>query len=210
MLFSSLMSETLCPTSSEPDSTSVSVPMIRYNSTSRRYVSSSHHLRASKLMRFFLNPGTASRRIQCRCSDLQALASWCVSRRLISFPDQSLTPRFTLTDMCELARNSCAQSGFEMEIKRHWLGPDWYKVGVHGNLIHKTNVPNLRAEYRQATLMEERDMVSRQFYRLFQSGTLLTDSLTCIDRNGTTCSSESSRQRRSCEQESRYSTSYDG
>ncbi|GAA5928637.1 uncharacterized protein JCM15063_003927 [Sporobolomyces koalae] len=63
-------------------------------------------------------------------------------------------------DMCELARNSCVQSGFEMEIKRHWLGPDWYKAGVHGNLIHKTNVPNLRAEYRQATLMEERDMVS--------------------------------------------------
>ncbi|GAA5855162.1 hypothetical protein JCM5353_005899 [Sporobolomyces roseus] len=63
-------------------------------------------------------------------------------------------------DMCELARNSCAQSGFEMEIKRHWLGPDWYKVGVHGNLIHKTNVPNLRAEYRQATLMEERDMIA--------------------------------------------------
>lgn len=66
-------------------------------------------------------------------------------------------------DMCELARNSCAQSGFEMEIKRHWLGPDWYKAGVHGNLIHKTNVPNLRAEYRQATLMEERDMVSVSF-----------------------------------------------
>ncbi|GAA5980734.1 hypothetical protein JCM5350_006368 [Sporobolomyces pararoseus] len=63
-------------------------------------------------------------------------------------------------DMCELARNSCAQSGFEMEIKRHWLGPDWYKAGVHGNLIHKTNVPNLRAEYRQATLMEERDMIA--------------------------------------------------
>ncbi|GAA6060525.1 hypothetical protein JCM10212_005606 [Sporobolomyces blumeae] len=63
-------------------------------------------------------------------------------------------------DMCELARNSCAQSGFEMEVKRHWLGPDWYKAGVHGNLIHKTNVPNLRAEYRWATLMEERDMIA--------------------------------------------------
>ncbi|GAA5893782.1 hypothetical protein JCM5296_001132 [Sporobolomyces johnsonii] len=61
-------------------------------------------------------------------------------------------------DMCELARNSCVQSGFEMEIKRHWLGPDWYKPGVEGNLIHKTNVPNLRADYRWATLMEERDM----------------------------------------------------
>lgn len=61
--------------------------------------------------------------------------------------------------MCELARNSCAQSGFEMEVKRHWLGPDWYLPGREGNLIHKTNVPNLRAEYRWNTLREEMDMV---------------------------------------------------
>ncbi|GAA5899405.1 hypothetical protein JCM6882_009109 [Rhodosporidiobolus microsporus] len=63
-------------------------------------------------------------------------------------------------DMCELARNSCAQSGFEMEIKRHWLGHDWYLPGKVGNQIHKTNVPNLRAEYRHATLMEERNMIA--------------------------------------------------
>lgn len=64
-----------------------------------------------------------------------------------------------VADMCELARNSCAQSGFEMEVKRHWLGPDWYLPGREGNLIHKTNVPNLRAEYRWNTLREEMDMV---------------------------------------------------
>ncbi|KWU46133.1 AMP deaminase [Rhodotorula sp. JG-1b] len=62
-------------------------------------------------------------------------------------------------DMCELARNSCAQSGFEMEVKRHWLGPDWYLPGREGNLIHKTNVPNLRADYRWSTLREEMDMI---------------------------------------------------
>lgn len=61
--------------------------------------------------------------------------------------------------MCELARNSCVQSGFEMQVKRHWLGPDWYHDGPAGNLIHKTNVPNLRVEYRYTTLMEERNMV---------------------------------------------------
>jgi len=64
-------------------------------------------------------------------------------------------------DMCELARNSCVQSGFEMAVKRHWLGPEWYREGKDGNLIHKTNVPNLRAEYRHATLSEERNMVRR-------------------------------------------------
>ncbi|BGO93983.1 hypothetical protein NBRC10512_003615 [Rhodotorula toruloides] len=63
-------------------------------------------------------------------------------------------------DMCELARNSCAQSGFEMEVKRHWLGQDWYLPGKDGNWIHKTNVPNLRAEYRRATLQEEMNMIA--------------------------------------------------
>ncbi|GAA5846091.1 hypothetical protein JCM9279_004783 [Rhodotorula babjevae] len=63
-------------------------------------------------------------------------------------------------DMCELARNSCVQSGFEMAVKRHWLGPEWYREGQAGNLIHKTNMPNLRAEYRHATLSEERNMLA--------------------------------------------------
>ncbi len=31
--------------------------------------------------------------------------------------------KLTPADMCELARNSVLQSGWEMEIKRHWLGP---------------------------------------------------------------------------------------
>ena len=66
-----------------------------------------------------------------------------------------------VTDMCELARNSCLQSGFEMEVKRHWLGPNWFLPGVEGNEIHKSNVPDLRVEYRQQTLLEERTMVRR-------------------------------------------------
>ncbi|KAK4056829.1 AMP deaminase [Microbotryomycetes sp. JL221] len=64
-------------------------------------------------------------------------------------------------DMCELARNSCVQSGFEMQVKRHWLGSDWYKEGPVSNYIHKTNVPNLRIEYRHSTLMEERTMIAQ-------------------------------------------------
>lgn len=63
--------------------------------------------------------------------------------------------------MCELARNSCIQSGFEMEIKRHWLGHDWYLPGAEGNIVEKTNVPNVRVAFRYNTLMEERTMVSQ-------------------------------------------------
>lgn len=68
------------------------------------------------------------------------------------------------------------QSGFEMEIKRHWLGQKWYLPGAAGNDINKvchlpccsrrwptsapqTNVPNIRLEYRRQTLLEELTMI---------------------------------------------------
>ncbi|KAA1118754.1 AMP deaminase [Puccinia graminis f. sp. tritici] len=69
--------------------------------------------------------------------------------------------KFSPADMCELARNSVIQSGFEMAIKRHWLGTEWYKSSVEGNVIHKTNVPNGRLLFRHSTLTDERMMVWR-------------------------------------------------
>lgn len=69
--------------------------------------------------------------------------------------------KFSPADMCELARNSVIQSGFEMAIKRHWLGAEWYKSGVESNVIHQTNVPNGRISFRQSTLNEEQTMVWR-------------------------------------------------
>ena len=47
-----------------------------------------------------------------------------------------------------------------MEIKRHWLGHDWFAPGAEGNVVDKTNVPNVRVAFRYNTLMEERTMVS--------------------------------------------------
>jgi hypothetical protein len=44
------------------------------------------------------------------------------------------------SSLAELARNSVRQSGFEMEIKRHWLGNDWYLPGAAGNDINKVHV----------------------------------------------------------------------
>ena len=35
--------------------------------------------------------------------------------------------------MCELARNSVIQSGFEMAVKKYWLGEDWRLPGPAGN-----------------------------------------------------------------------------
>lgn len=63
--------------------------------------------------------------------------------------------KLTAVDMCELARNSVLQSGFEGAIKAHWIGPDYMLPGVHGNSMDKTNVPNIRIQFRYTTLQEE-------------------------------------------------------
>jgi len=41
--------------------------------------------------------------------------------------------------LAELARNSVVQSGFEMVVKRHWLGKHWYRPGAAGNDINKVH-----------------------------------------------------------------------
>ncbi|EIM81628.1 AMP deaminase [Stereum hirsutum FP-91666 SS1] len=74
------------------------------------------------------------------------LEEYSVAAHILKLPQSAL---------CELARNSVIQSGFEMEIKRHWLGQKWYLPGAAGNEINKTNVPNSRLKFRHDTLMEE-------------------------------------------------------
>lgn len=62
-------------------------------------------------------------------------------------------------DMCELARNSVLQSGWEAQIKSHWVGKDFEKEGVEGNDVEKTNVPDIRINYRYETLSTELELV---------------------------------------------------
>ncbi|KAJ8593963.1 AMP deaminase [Rhizopogon salebrosus TDB-379] len=78
------------------------------------------------------------------------LEEYSVAAHIYKLPQSSLA---------ELARNSVVQSGFEMEVKRHWLGREWYLPGAAGNDIHKTNVPNIRLAYRHRTLLEELAMI---------------------------------------------------
>ncbi|KAI9592790.1 hypothetical protein BDF19DRAFT_195700 [Syncephalis fuscata] len=68
--------------------------------------------------------------------------------------------KLSSTDMCEISRNSVLQSGWEQEVKRHWLGSCCDKEGPEGNDMRKTNVPSRRIEFRHNTLLEER--VSRE------------------------------------------------
>ncbi|VDM98374.1 unnamed protein product [Thelazia callipaeda] len=58
-------------------------------------------------------------------------------------------------DMCELARNSVLQSGFEDKVKVHWLGPNYKEEGVLGNDVSRTNVPDIRVSFRHETFVDE-------------------------------------------------------
>ncbi|KAI9248330.1 hypothetical protein EDC94DRAFT_624973 [Helicostylum pulchrum] len=69
--------------------------------------------------------------------------------------------KLSSTDMCELARNSVLQCGWEDEIKRRWVGQEYSKPGIQGNDMKKTNVPDIRVAYRYETLKEELNALRR-------------------------------------------------
>lgn len=41
--------------------------------------------------------------------------------------------KLSATDMCEIARNSVLQSGFEDSLKAHWIGEEYLSKGPYGN-----------------------------------------------------------------------------
>ncbi|OQR84002.1 AMP deaminase 2 [Thraustotheca clavata] len=59
------------------------------------------------------------------------------------------------TDICEIARNSVLQSGFEHPFKQHFLGKHYFLPGSSGNDIRMTNVPDIRLDFRHETLSNE-------------------------------------------------------
>ncbi|KAG9253538.1 uncharacterized protein F5Z01DRAFT_657463 [Emericellopsis atlantica] len=70
--------------------------------------------------------------------------------------------KLSSVDMCELAKNSVLQSGYELSIKKKWLGDGCDRPGRLGNVMVKTNVPDRRDEFRYHTLLQERDVL-RQY-----------------------------------------------
>jgi AMP deaminase len=73
--------------------------------------------------------------------------------------------RCSNTDLCELARNSVLQSGFEDVLKRRWLGPNFHLPGPAGNDPSRTNVPPMRLQYRLDMLTEEMDLLYSESMR---------------------------------------------
>ncbi|KAL8274356.1 hypothetical protein Esti_001678 [Eimeria stiedai] len=83
---------------------------------------------------------------------------------MFHFTDEPLLEEYSIAahvwklspvDLCELARNSVLQSGFEDEFKRHWLGERYWLPGAEGNDMRRTNVSNIRLQYRVDTWREE-------------------------------------------------------
>lgn len=69
--------------------------------------------------------------------------------------------KLSAVDMCELARRSVEQSGYEHSLKQHWLGANYHLPGVAGNNTAKSNVPDIRETFRYETWVQELAMIDR-------------------------------------------------
>ncbi|KAJ8612487.1 hypothetical protein MRB53_037416 [Persea americana] len=69
--------------------------------------------------------------------------------------------KLSAVDMCELAKHSVEQSGFEHAMKQRWLGQNYHLPGVAGNDTSKVNVPDIREAFRHETLLQELAMIDR-------------------------------------------------
>nr|POF01029.1 amp deaminase [Quercus suber] len=65
--------------------------------------------------------------------------------------------RLSDIDLCELAKNSIIQSGFEHVTKQHWLGDDYLLPG--GMDGAKSNVPPIRQAFRHRIWLQERKFI---------------------------------------------------
>lgn len=63
--------------------------------------------------------------------------------------------KLSAVDMCELAKKSVTQSGFEHQVKQKWLGRNYNLPGVAGNDMAKVNVPQIREAFRHETWLQE-------------------------------------------------------
>jgi len=68
--------------------------------------------------------------------------------------------RLSSCDLCEIARNSCLISGFPGALKKHWVSDNFWYRGPAGNDIMKTNVPNVRLQFRTDMLEHERNLLA--------------------------------------------------
>lgn len=83
--------------------------------------------------------------------------------------------KLTGCDMCEIARNSVLQSGYEHRFKAKWLGEKYWLRSVEGNDIKQSNVPNIRIEFRNEALRSEFANIEKS--QGLAAGTLVLEDL---------------------------------
>ena len=42
-----------------------------------------------------------------------------------------------------------------LQVKMHWLGPNYTRDGSDGNDVSRTNVPDIRVQFRHETFVDE-------------------------------------------------------
>eukprot|EP01065_Artemidia_motanka_P012556 TRINITY_DN1690_c4_g1_i1.p1 TRINITY_DN1690_c4_g1~~TRINITY_DN1690_c4_g1_i1.p1 ORF type:complete len:504 (+),score=153.83 TRINITY_DN1690_c4_g1_i1:202-1512(+) len=65
------------------------------------------------------------------------------------------------TDMCEIARNSVLQSGFDHRTKQQWLGEQYFLSSAAGNLCERSHLPDTRVQYRYEAYHDELDALEQ-------------------------------------------------
>ena len=71
--------------------------------------------------------------------------------------------KLSAVDLSEIARNSVLQSSFEPCVKAFWIGANYRKRGRAGNDIFRTNVPNVRLDFREVALRDEMRVVFESY-----------------------------------------------
>lgn len=69
------------------------------------------------------------------------------------------TFRLSVCDLCEIARNSVRQSGFEQTFKEWWIGAATAE-GLDETAEAKSNVPSIRLRFRADCLRQELDLLN--------------------------------------------------
>ena len=67
--------------------------------------------------------------------------------------------KMSAADLCEVARNSVLNSDFPHGDKQHWVGARYWESGPRGNDIKRTNVPNVRVQFRHDVLEAEKALI---------------------------------------------------
>ena len=78
--------------------------------------------------------------------------------------------KLSAADLCEIAKTSVLNSGFPRASKKHWVSDQYWLGGTRGNDIQKTNVPDLRAHFRDDVLETEKALVRRGVVQARQKG----------------------------------------